>query len=114
MGLSCECGIGDGDYAWYYSPKKEQTPLTTSKRRRCQSCNCLIDVGSLCLEFERWKEICDTYGDPLRDEYLASHYECEECSDLRENLEELGFCVDLGDNIRDLTKEYAKMNKSGT
>jgi hypothetical protein len=37
---------------------------------------------------------------------LADWWMCERCADLFYSLIELGFCVMLGDDMRDLVKEY--------
>ena len=106
MGLSCGCSDIESD--WYYWVPDGFTTLQTSRRRRCCSCNELIDIGSVCVRFERWctprsdieEEIC---GDEVP---LADWYMCEECGGLFFNFEELGFCVYLGDNMFDLLEEY--------
>jgi len=41
---------------------------------------------------------------------LASHWLCEECSDLWFSLYELGFqCVTPNENVRDLVRQYAEL-----
>ena len=107
MSLSCDCG---GDYDWYYEPyePEDYTTLQTKRRRRCCSCNVLIDIGAICLRFychrpPRHDIEEGIYGDevPMADKYL-----CEECSDLYFSFTELGFCINLGENMLDLVQEY--------
>jgi hypothetical protein len=52
MSLSCSCGEWDGD-GWYWKQSGDFTTLTGKRRKRCVSCNELIDIGSECVEFER-------------------------------------------------------------
>ena len=104
--LSCECP-GDFSHTYYVLPDDYQT-LQTTRRKRCSSCNQLIDIGSTVLKFERY-----TYGE-YGDEVPASpRWMCEECGDLFYSLDELGFCLYLGDDMRALVKEYAEMRKAG-
>lgn len=42
---------------------------------------------------------------------LATWYMCERCGGLFMALEELGFCVDVGDNMIALAKEYGEMQR---
>lgn len=42
---------------------------------------------------------------------LADAYVCEVCGDLYYSLEELGYCLDLGENYKELVKEYAEERK---
>lgn len=110
MSLSCSCNE-DYDFAWYYWPANDFTTLMTSKRKRCKSCNKLIDIENICLEFKRFRypknEIeeriygCDDIEIPL-----ASFYHCEDCGEQYLNLSELKFCVNIADNMFDLLKEY--------
>jgi hypothetical protein len=113
--LSCECDWypEPGDVTFW--PPRDYSTLETSRRKRCESCNCLIDIGSLVGKFQRYKmpdsdvEI-RIYGDGEDGEEgvpRADHYLCEPCMDLYYSLEELGFCPQLGDQ-RELAKEYAR------
>jgi len=98
MGLTCECG---DDYEFYYTPPEDYTELKTSKRKRCVSCNNLIDIGSVVTIHYCWRspnsEIEEKiHGDEVA---IASKYHCEECADIEFNLTELGFCINLGDSM---------------
>jgi len=111
MSLSCECYA---DYDWYYNRPDDYTTLQTNKRKRCSSCEKLIDLNSVCVQYSRWRNpnndieerIC---GDevPLADKYL-----CEKCGDIFFSLIELGFCVEMGDMNESLNEYHEKYNKS--
>ena len=110
--LSCSCNTEyDPEFHSYAILHDKITILNTSRRKRCQSCNVLIDIGSECREFQRGRvarsEIEERiYGEEEPSVPLANYYECEICSDLRENLESLGYCVNLGDHIPNLVAEH--------
>lgn len=53
MGLSCSCREWEGGEGVAYKPPKDFSKLETSKRKRCRSCNELIDINSLVLSFRR-------------------------------------------------------------
>lgn len=107
MTLSCDCDTED---RWYYE-SDDYTILTTSKRKRCASCNSLIDISAICALFTRYRATKTDieekiYGEEIR---LADAYMCECCSDLYFSITELGYCVDLSDNMHDLVREYRDM-----
>lgn len=96
-----------------YYPPDGYSVLETSKRKRCCSCKDLIDIGSTVAKFPRMRypqnEVeLNIYGED-GEIFLANHYMCEECADLFFSLDELGFCVRIGDeSMRELTKQYAE------
>ena len=102
----------DGDYAWYCTQPSDYSTLRTKRGRRCCSCNALIKVGSISLEFERERyaktDIEDRiYGDGP-DVPMPSQFHCETCADLYLSLTELGFeCVSPDEDMRELVKDYA-------
>lgn len=107
--LSCSCGEWDGEGVAWYSPQDFST-LQTKKRKRCQSCKQLIDIGSVCIEFERFcyprTEVEERICGQGTEISLASQYYCEWCGEMYFNFSELGFCISLGDDMRELLKEY--------
>ena len=114
MGLSCECPCGDEyDAVWYYNEPGDYSKLPKGRRKRCCSCRTLINIGANVTKFSRWRE---SKPDSIEEEILgegaviklANWYQCEKCSDLYFSLEELGFCIEPGDDMRDLIKEYAE------
>ena len=104
--LSCHCP--NIDYDWYYFIPNDYSVLNTSKRKRCASCKQLINIGALCTKFECWRPSQSDIEERIYNEEvpLAYKYMCEECSDIYFNLEELGFCVNLGDSMQELLQEY--------
>lgn len=115
MSLSCSCP--DLEYCeWFFIQADDFTTLQTSKRKRCKSCNELIDIGAMCLKFNRYRHPKDDieryiYGYDDAEIPIASYYHCESCGDQYFNLTELGFCIDITDNIFDLLKEYQESKK---
>ena len=114
MTLSCSCNEPDDD-SWWYSPPSDFTTLNTTKRKRCCSCKELINIGSVCTEFYRWRNpISDIeyriYGDG-GEIGMASWYMCEWCSEMYFNFDELGYCHYLGDSMVETLEEYKEMEK---
>ncbi len=108
MSLSCECRDEGSDY--YYYPAADYSILKTKKRKRCESCNKLIDIGSIVtLHFcyrEPENEIEEkTHGYEVP---MDSKYHCESCADIEFNLIELGFCINLGENMKELLSDYVE------
>ena len=110
MSLSCSCDYDD--FAWYYRAADDYSTLSTKRRRRCSSCQSLIDIGATVMEFTRTREALSDieekiYGSGNDAVNLASWYMCEECADLYFSLCDLGFdCVSLDDNMHDVVREY--------
>lgn len=108
MSLTCSCS---DDYEWYYFSPKDYSTLDTKYRRKCYSCGQVIELGAIVLRFRRWRHPGDEveeriygYGDgevPMPDKYM-----CEECGDIFYSLEDLGFCINLGDSMYNLLQEY--------
>lgn len=98
MPLSCDCS---DDHDWYYSSPDDYTTLDTKRRKRCVSCCEFIELKSICLKFYCYSIDEDSVEKPL--EYL---YMCETCGDLFYSLEDLGFCLNMGEDMRELVKDY--------
>ncbi len=114
MGLSCEYHDYDGD-GWAYWPPTDESTLETKRSRRCCSCNDLVKPGSVVVIFPRFRSPnhCveeEIYGDEVP---LATWYMCEKCGDMYWSLSELGFCIMLGEEMRELTREYAEVYGPG-
>lgn len=105
--LSCSCPDYDDCEEWFsYSPNF--TRFEKKRRKRCCSCNELIGLNAFCIEFSRHRvpasEVEEKiYGDEIQ---MASWYMCESCGDIFLNLEDIGYCIILGDNMQDLLTEY--------
>ena len=110
MPLTCECGDGD----WFHEPPEDFAPMPMSvRRKRCVSCGELIEPGSDAGRFYCWHHpkdgielnICG--GDEAVQIYTADQFMCGNCTGLYFSLADLGFCPDLGEDMRGLVKEYA-------
>ncbi len=116
--LACDCDYGD-DCEWWHDGGGEVKPLATKRMRRCCSCKDRIAVGDDCMPFARWRTVKD-YSDPevLVRIYgeggeiaLPTWYLCDRCAGLYESLDGLGFCNLLGQDMREVCREYADMQR---
>ena len=110
MTLSCTCDYCG--FAWYYYSLDLNTvdfeSLDSKRRKRCESCNEFIEIGADCLSFQRFREPrCyyeeERFGDevPLADKFL-----CSKCGEIWLNLTAIGYCLCLGDDMRESLREY--------
>lgn len=113
MGLTCTCNDWDGDPGtWCFYVPEDFTQFNLPRRKRCSSCNCLIDKGADCLEFERERvpyteiEANITGEDQIQ---IASLFLCEKCGEYYLNLSDLGYCISPLDDVRELLKEYHEL-----
>lgn len=112
MPLTCYCPEADSA-DWYYLNPTDFTRLDTARRKRCASCGELINIGAEALKFIRWRDPRSDveewiHGDSI---YLADWWMCEKCGEQFFNLEALGYCVCLGENMMDLLAEYREMDE---
>ena len=108
--LSCDCGYYD-EISWYYCPPSDFTTLQQKRRKRCCSCQKLIEPNAVCLECERNRDTRTDieeriYGDEVP---LSSWFLCEGCGEIYLNLSKLGYCIRLGDYMPALLAEYWTM-----
>ncbi len=111
--LSCDCDYGD-DAEWWFDDTKEVAPLATKRMRRCCSCKDRIAVGDDCKPFIRWRNAdCDSVEYRIHGEEipLPTWYLCDRCAGLYESLDGLGFCGLLGQDLREVCREYAEMQR---
>lgn len=116
MPLTCYCG---DEYDWYYYAPTDTTILGTRRARRCCSCRTRIGPQDQCAVFTRSREPNNDieariYGDGPEAVPLAPRYMCEACFDLYSALDELGYCYTMGESVRDLVREYARMHAART
>ena len=109
--LSCSCVYDDIDYSWYYYPPSGFSVFARKRRKRCCSCCQPVEVGAVCVSFarNRWprSDIEEKiYGDEVS---LAPFFMCENCGEIYFNLSEIGYCIPLGDDMRNLLSEYWDM-----
>lgn len=111
MGLSCSCLEDYDGEGWTYYTPSDYTTLETKYRKRCCSCKKLIDKESVVAKFIRSRMPQDDIEERIHgDEVCISDwYMCEQCADIFFSLDELGFCIMLGEeSMRELAKEYAE------
>lgn len=125
MSLSCEC---DWDFGYEPEPGQWQFDYYTGteldfklfkhwRAKRCISCDNLIYMDNICLEFARvrqpytevearfhgidWEELMDP---TIK---MASVYHCEKCGEIYLNLDSVGFkCIDPGESMQKLLEQY--------
>lgn len=103
--LSCSC---DGDYEWFYSPPKDFTKSPVGRRKRCTSCGKLINIRDDCLKFYCYRSPRSDFEERFHgDEVpMADQFMCESCGEIFLNLEAIGYCIGLGDNMKELLRDY--------
>jgi len=124
MALSCSCDYDDDKEPgmWlYWFGKDDFELLDTSKRKRCCSCNVLIDKGALCVKHPRFRYPYNeieakingdinfemAYEPPIK---IADHYHCEKCGEIWLNLTALGYdCLSPSENMPDSLTEYQEL-----
>lgn len=107
--LSCSCY---DDYDSWYSPVPDDfVKFTHSRRKRCISCGKLIDIGTDCLEFNMWRTPYNWVEENIYDDEvpLANQYMCESCGEIFLNLTDLGYCLEIGHNIKEDLRDYWDM-----
>ena len=112
MSLSCDCSYEPepGDTIWY-APRDFAVFAGRARRTRCVSCGEKIAPSALVAVFARAKipesdvevRIHGEDGEIPR----ATWYMCEECAGLYFSLADLGYCIDISENMHDLVREYA-------
>lgn len=113
MSISCTCG--DGDYEWWCEPADNYQYLDTLRRKRCDSCHKLINHGTHCLKFFKWRSPRSDIEERIHGEevYLAPFYFCEECADLYFSIIELGYCISMdGTPMRKEAEMVAEIERS--
>lgn len=103
MSLSCECEYND-EPEWIWYKPNNYSIFNSDVIEPCNSCGTDIITGDTCTKFRVFD--CTEDGD---DEETASRYMCEECSDIYFSLDELGFCIGLGDDMHDLLADYHEL-----
>ncbi len=110
--LSCSCGEWEGE-GWYYINPSDFTKLSTTRRKRCCSCQELININADCLEFDRYRAPKDEieikiFGEDEEIE-IATWYMCEGCGEIFLNLEDLGYCLSIETPMQEYLAEYQEM-----
>ena len=100
---------------WTFHPDFVQFMGTRNHRRlRCCSCKKQINLGAPCIQFSRFRYPLNEleakiYGDWDREIDLADWFLCEACGEIFLNLDAIGYCVNLGESMPDLLKEYHEL-----
>lgn len=104
--LSCSCDIDHAD--WYYYSPNDFTMLNTKRRRRCCSCRGMINIGTICIELQRYRDVLTDIEESIEGSEvpLASWYLCEWCGEMYFNFEALGYCYWAGDDLREYLRDY--------
>lgn len=112
MSLSCDCG--GWDFGWFYDAPETWSRLLLTRRKRCYSCNVLIDIGATVGKFGAWRpsetDIEERiYGDEVP---RADFYMCETCIGLFWAMTDQGYCIVFDDekNMLDLAKLTGDLN----
>ena len=112
MSLSCSCGEWNGD-GWSWRCENDFTILKGARRKRCCSCKELINIGAECVELERLRYPITEVEERIYGEEgeinIASWYLCERCGEIYLNLDALGYCYNIGDDLREDLREYHQM-----
>jgi len=99
--VSLSCGCGYDDYDWYYNITEIE--YVANSVGKCYGCGNQIRIGEEVAHIDYWE--CDEDGNEENEEVLGRI--CETCWDMKENLEELGFCLTAEPRfIADAMKEY--------
>lgn len=117
MGLSCNCDYEaePGDVCWLI-PRDFKNYRNWSRSTKCVSCGTRIVASDVCVEFERFK-IPDSefevrfFGED-GEIPRASHFMCEHCGGLYFSLSDLGYCVDIREDVRGLVAQYAELKEA--
>ena len=117
--LSCSCMEYDPEYhkfAWEGGDRWLNYP--NKRGKRCCSCQKMIKEGDECLAFNRYRATiseveCNIYGE---DGFinLAKWYMCEKCGEIFQNLDDLGFCLSIDDDMNECLEEYKLIQREST
>ncbi len=112
MSLSCYCH--PDDHEWWYESDENFSQLQTKQRRRCASCDDLINIGGDVLRIRSWRLPKTDIEERIHGEEvpLADKFMCEECAGIFMSLTDLGYCISLGGDIHDDLAEYHDLVES--
>lgn len=107
--LSCSCDFDD-EY-WFSINTEFSTMDKLSRRKRCYSCNKLINPGDNVIKLYHYRypkteieeKIC---GDEIN---LSNKFFCEECGEIYLNLNATGLCFPIGEDLHNVLREYWEM-----
>ena len=119
MSLSCSCEFDDPSaYNWYWVGHSNFKLMgVRNKRKRCCSCEKLINSNEEVMEFYRYRVTRNDIEERIHGEEvsLANSFMCEECSGLFLALDELGYgCLDISQPMTGYIEEYNEMRENLT
>lgn len=110
--LSCRCDDITAARWWYYPPADFTTMPGLKRRKRCISCNTLINKGAeYCVEFKRYRYPASEIEEKIvGDEIpIPSYWMCPSCGEIFLNLSAAGFCLDIVDmSMIEYMEQYRK------
>ena len=107
--LSCSCQEWDGEPGtWAYYEPDFFEPFDLKRRKRCCSCEELIDLGADCLIFPRIRAPCTDIEERICGEEIpiATLFMCGRCGEIYLNLKEIGYCPAPYDEMTEALREY--------
>ncbi|WP_294346921.1 hypothetical protein [Prosthecochloris sp.] len=108
--MSLTCGWPTGDYdSWFFEPAEEYSFMPYRTRRtRCCSCGSMLNSGDIVTEHICYRNARTAFEERIWGDqvFLANKYLCESCSDIYFSLVELGYGFNLGDDMRDLLRDF--------
>jgi len=110
--LSCSCTeyeLEPGCWCWFGTDNFVK--FEAKRRKRCCSCNELVNVGSDCLEFARIRCPASDIEARISGEEIpmAPLIMCDKCGEHYLNLSEIGYCLEPFRNMEHYLLEYQIM-----
>jgi len=110
--MQCECEYYDPDWhQFYFEGHPVEQVYKKTRKTRCCSCKKVIKKDDHCYVSARYRAPKNDieeriYGSEIR---LANWYMCEDCGDIYSNLTDIGYCIDIGKNMKNELAEYWKI-----
>ncbi len=120
MPLSCSCDFDfdpePGQWMYWFNPDDFEI-FDRWIRKRCQSCKELINIGTFCLRFNRYRHpyneiesrITGVDWEDFEEPNIkvADHFHCEKCGEIYLNLQSVGFeCISPSENMPEMLRQY--------
>ncbi|MEY2342085.1 hypothetical protein AB4090_08260 [Acidithiobacillus sp. IBUN Pt1247-S3] len=109
MSLHCHCeGMDDSSAEWWYDRYAQLDTFNGKRSTHCRSCRYRLKPGAQVYRFTRWRDPNSDIEERIHgDEVpLAPWYHCLDCQAIYVRLEQIGVCVDLGDDMREILDEF--------
>lgn len=113
MSLSCGCDFDPSEHDDYYYHPDDFSEFNEYRRKRCTSCNKLINKGASIAEFKCFRKPKDDIEWRCKGDEIpkASKFLCEHCSEIFFNLNDLGYdCLEIHESMDEYLKEYKEMS----